>query len=711
MPRSPRAWTPTTARIVTAALLLALLSFTWWMLATGTRGAEIANVLALPLAAVSLLTAVVGSVARPAVGDPAVLAAAQRRLSAWSARQETELLRRALLESGELQPANLRSGQWKTVPARTDGGQRRGSVRDIASYYQHLDRGRLVVLGEPGSGKSVALAVLVLGLLKARAAGGDASASTYQRVPVRLSLPTFDPGPGADQQSDLASHDRLRRWLVNQVAAAADEPPALIAAMVEAGMILPVLDGLDEMDADREPATRAALVVRALNCQVDHGIEPVVVACRRARYEELRSVVTPLGERVTMQDASVVLLEPLTIAEVAAYLTRRFPAHGNSKVLESRWAELIGSMRADPDGRLATALRSPLRLFLAIRAYQDPTSRPADLRQIDGSLDHHLFARLIPATLSATKPPAAMDASHVQHWLSTLSRRLRQQRVSGQSGTDLPLHTLSSGIVPGWPMLAVTVANMAVVATCMLGAVHLYADAAPQKFAGGTLRTLTVCAVILTGWRSSHPETALRRFSFGRLRTPSERRALITRGLLGLLVGTTAWAVSGLRVRPAFGVLVGLTIGAAFAVGLGSERGSPRGAPERPSQVLSQIRNFYLVTGTAVGLVVGMGLGAVLVVGVGGGTAAACGALLGAAAAVLFTADSPWPPQVAGSWAAAAKGDLPHGLNKFLDWAHEAGLLRLVNLAVQFRHHELQTWLNEQASPTTRRGADPTTLP
>jgi hypothetical protein len=42
---------------------------------------------------------------------------------------------------------------------------------------------------------------------------------------------------------------------------------------------------------------------------------------------------------------------------------------------------------------------------------------------------------------------------------------------------------------------------------------------------------------------------------------------------------------------------------------------------------------------------------------------------------------------------ARRKGKLPDRPARFLDWAYEAGLLRLSAGEVQFRHRELQDWL------------------
>jgi predicted NACHT family NTPase len=144
--------------------------------------------------------------------------------------------------------------------------------------------GRLVVLGEPGSGKTMLMVRLVLDLLARRARGGP--------VPVLASVASWNP-----------SDEDLRGWLAAQLVtdhpALADPPPAgreeptLAAALLASGLILPILDGLDEIpDKVRGPA------VSRINDALRPG-EHLVVTCRAEQY---RNAVRPKrGAEVTLR--------------------------------------------------------------------------------------------------------------------------------------------------------------------------------------------------------------------------------------------------------------------------------------------------------------------------------------------------------------------------------------------------------------------------
>ena len=107
-----------------------------------------------------------------------------------------------------------------------------GKGGELVEVLARVPTGRLVVLGEPGAGKTMLMVRLVLDLLARRASGGP--------VPILASVASWDP---ADQD--------LRSWLTAQLLidhpALANPPPdgttepTRAAARLASGLILPVL--------------------------------------------------------------------------------------------------------------------------------------------------------------------------------------------------------------------------------------------------------------------------------------------------------------------------------------------------------------------------------------------------------------------------------------------------------------------------------------
>lgn len=198
-------------------------------------------------------------------------------------------------------------------------------TRRLATGYADVPSGRLVLLGEPGAGKTVLAVLLTLGLLDARRDGCP--------VPVLLSVSSWDPVCQA-----------LDDWTVDTLATAYYNGQVDIArTLLDRGLLLPVLDGLDEIP---ESARRSA--IRGINHALGSD-RPIVVTCRSAEYED----VIRGGAPVLLQ-APVVEMQPVSVADVVAYLDDVVWPKGVD------WRPVFKRLRPDPTDPLAEAWPTPL---------------------------------------------------------------------------------------------------------------------------------------------------------------------------------------------------------------------------------------------------------------------------------------------------------------------------------------------------------------
>jgi hypothetical protein len=684
-------------------LAVAVVALTVWLLRSGSGG-NVSTVLALPVSVASLTVAVWGLVPIPALSQAA------RDLSRRVAQERGGARRQALGLSGDARPANVRfrppgtGDEPELLRWRTDGGPGRGTLRNVAAFYQSLDRGRMVILGEPGAGKTVLASQLVLDLIQALP-GGELQTASRPPVPVWLSLTSADLGEPHELASTPSEElsSRFDQWMAKQVSVTYRVPGPTAERLVREGWVLPVLDGLDEMDPPIKgtggPRLRAAAVVRALNAGT--GRRPVVLACRRGEYGQLARSAGGTSEDPVLQDATQIVLQPLQVPAICDYLTQHFP-QGQPVRLATRWQGVRAMLRTSQgrEGTLAAVLSSPWLLFLAVTAYLDDATDPGELtRMAPDQIPTYLLDHLIPAMTRHVPGPGGRQyqSSRVRTWLTTLAVHLDQ--TSGDprlhwSPTDLHLQRL-------WPIagrkavqLLTALTVMALIGAAVAIVVLVWLQAHGTWVSGSTIAwvgvTLLIIVLVVLGCLSiMATDPVIRRLS-PNIRSGGSRRRLI----VGLAVGLTAGLAADLASNFAVGLVVALVAG--LGVGLA---GNFSLAAE-PTTVMRQNITYALVVGLAVGVAVGLGVGLEggspfgpsygLVAGLTNGLAA--GVAVG-----LIGGLATWIRYVIGCMLARRKGMLPQRVGQFLDWAYRANLLRMSGTGIQFRHRELQVWLSESA--------------
>lgn len=287
-----------------------------------------------------------------------------RRHSRASVRRQW----RVLLDGHDRLPAEFRA-YTRIAPPRSFAG----SLRHRSDLASAVDASaapgggpRLLIVGEPGQGKTVALLDIALHL-------ADVQDNRFG-APVVVNLGSW----GSDD-------DDLAAWIVADLCAATGPMPGaddVVRGWVGGGLIAPILDGLDEI-TDRESRWRC---VQAINAFVDRAPDhlALVVASRPDEYTE---VSEDGADRLAVNTAIVLDKFPLRL--VAARL-RRYSAG----------ACLVDLVETSPTHPVVELLRIPLWLWFAgslddDRAHQLTTMTTSDdAREIltDAFLDRSITA-------------------------------------------------------------------------------------------------------------------------------------------------------------------------------------------------------------------------------------------------------------------------------------------------------------------------------
>ncbi|MEU7866478.1 hypothetical protein [Dactylosporangium sp. NPDC049140] len=295
-------------------------------------------------------------------------------------------------------------------------GELDAATGHIGAEFGKIPNGRLVVLGEPGAGKSVLALLLALGLLRRRSSG--------TAVPVLLSAASWDPTSGG-----------LDEWIVQSVAQSYYQGQVEVPKLLmRDGLLLPIIDGLDEI---LESARRTAVehINRAIGVH-----RPVVVTCRVREYKELITDGAPV-----LRKAPTVEVAPVAAEDLIGHF------EGMDWPPGTDWSPVFAELRGDPEAPVSKALTTPLMVSFARIVYQRLGGTPAALLDRDRfpgrhAVEDHLADKVVDAAYAGDGSDGpAWDAADARRWLTFLATYLHRNHER-----DLAWWTLSQRLLSRW---------------------------------------------------------------------------------------------------------------------------------------------------------------------------------------------------------------------------------------------------------------------
>lgn len=476
---------------------------------------------------------------------------------------------------------------------RHDGptGEVKDGLHSIGRFFSGLHPQRLLVVGESGAGKTVLAIELALQVLEPFLTTGGRPGDR-QMVPVRLNAARWTLGSPFEPW--------LAEQLVQDFGLAAKDAERLVRER----QVLPVLDGLDELDPEPSPGPprRAIDLLTELNRYSDlSGRRPgaVVVTCRAGRYTELSDA------RAGLDNATRIHLHDLTIEQINAYLHNRWPeGHPCGPHRDGIYAALRGTSGT----AVHTALATPWRLLLTVTAVESGAD-PAELLCADPHPDPRVAAARIARRLLGAYVPAATKLTprtahgtpyrpeQVRSWLENLASHLRWQ-AAHTTETDRPPPGMTSiDIVPHllWPIGGRRVVRALHCLCCVMFAVIAMlafwwgsAVDRPSDLREGVDMGEGLTLALMAGWVSIATGLSLSQWpaaAGGRANVPRRRRMLgallgaLAGSPVGVLVGLVGFVLTGGRVfGPVFAIAAGAAGGSVFGAVIGLTAAARRGA-------------------------------------------------------------------------------------------------------------------------------------
>lgn len=248
----------------------------------------------------------------------------------------------------------------------------------------HAAGGELLILGEPGAGKTTMLLQLVSDLL------AEAERDEQRPMPIVFSLASW------------LNEKPLAEWLADELSSNYEVPRRLGLAWLAERRFIPLLDGLDEVDqAHRDACTEAINHFRQA-----HGGVSLLVTARSQDYQVL-------AQRLHLEKA--IVLQPLSLEQTDAYLAGR----------GARFAGLRAALHTDAG--LRELAQTPLMLSIMTLAYY---RMPADIavslgnRRAGRQLLFDVYVERMVRYRSGEKEYAPDDAVR---WLAWLAQAMAQQ--------------------------------------------------------------------------------------------------------------------------------------------------------------------------------------------------------------------------------------------------------------------------------------------
>ncbi|WP_126552490.1 NACHT domain-containing protein [Dictyobacter kobayashii] len=435
------------------------------------------------------------------------------------------------ISSGHLLTLNLQAKPdavghpWKsTIRENYTAKKDRTENLHIMQVYHDAD-GELLILGEPGAGKTTLLLDLLRELIK------RAEIDSTLPIPVIFNLSAW-----AEKRPPFAD------WLIEELMTKYQVPQKLAAEWIQYDHIVPLLDGLDEV----EEAFRTACIEAINGYRQEHGLLSMVVCSRKTDY---------LSQSARIILNSAVVVQPLAAQQIDSYISQAGPE------LEAMDYAL------KHDTHLQEMASNPLMLTILALSYRDmPLEEVLAMKSLETSRNAIFEKYVERLLLQQNTTDEHFTPQQTKRWLGWLAEQLTQH-----SQTEFYIERMQ----PDW-LCNDTIRHhyRHVVVRLIFSLEIIIISALFSLLRGGRIGPISGVGVGLLGWLGSGPGNS----ALGWM-APGLGGGLEGGGSLGIIIATVTLLVTLLIDRPipklswrmfwhslSQGIQKGLFIGAAVGI-------------------------------------------------------------------------------------------------------------------------------------------------
>lgn len=293
----------------------------------------------------------------------------------------------AAIELGFEYKRNAVSDPWEMAVQESNTSHRElGSDVKISEVFDDFN-GELLILGEPGSGKTTTLLDLARNLI-IRAKQDD----TFI-IPVIFHLSFWSQNP-------IPFHD----WLIYELGERYSLPPKIGKKWIESNQILPMLDGLDEV----KPEMRSDCIEAINSFRTNYGLLNLVICSRTKEYEVL-------DKKLKLDGA--ILIQALTEEKIDDFLS----LSGEKTLALKNVLEV--------DSELRELAKIPLMLNIMVMAYRKASISEISLKNSENKRTN-IFKSYVDEMFRRRGKQTHYTPKQTILWLTWIANKMSQHNQS-----------------------------------------------------------------------------------------------------------------------------------------------------------------------------------------------------------------------------------------------------------------------------------------
>ena len=295
-----------------------------------------------------------------------------------------------LIELGKEKMDEAITHPWETVlelPNQAEAAAPTGG--NITELFEEVGR-YLLILGQPGSGKTITLLQLARDLI------AEARKDPAQPIPTVFNLSSW-----------TTKDESIADWMVRELSEKYKVSKKIGRVWVDQQLLLPLLDGLDEVTPELQDDC-----VRAINDFVQEYPSGLVVCSRLQEYMSLP---------VRLKLNAAICLQPLSLDQVEDYLEKAGPS----------LAALKEALKGD--NNLQELIQTPLMLSITSLAYEHGSLHSLHSKSTDTleTLRDEVFDTYIERMIQRKgKAGRVYGKDQLNAWLSWLAQQMKSHSQS-----------------------------------------------------------------------------------------------------------------------------------------------------------------------------------------------------------------------------------------------------------------------------------------